>query len=83
MTLIIELPEALEEALSNEADALGLALPEYALHLLAMRQRVTSPFSTGRELVEHWQREQVAGAWADVSDSQQLARDLRRQAETR
>ena len=83
MTLIVELPQDLERALSAEAAALGLPLLEYALRLLYSRQVVGQKPETGSELVAYWQNAHLIGMRQDVGDSQAYARQLRAQAEMR
>ncbi len=38
---------------------------------------------TGEELVEYWEKEGIFGSRPDIKDSQQHAREIRRQAERR
>jgi hypothetical protein len=83
MTITIELPKELESELVAEADRLGLALSEYALHLLAtVRSPVATPAS-GAELVAYWGSENLIGSRPEISDSQEHARELRKRAERR
>ena len=90
MTLVIDLPQELENELSAEANRLGLALPEYALRVLSMWGSVGNllPYiddmpQTGVELVAYWQREGLIGTRPDIADSQEHARVIRAKAEHR
>ena len=82
MALAIELPGWLERELTAEAARLGLSLSEYVIRILENRDRAERP-KTGAEIVAFWEREGLIGSRKDISDSQQHARDLRRQAERR
>lgn len=83
MTLTLNLPPELENALSAEASQRSLSLSEYVLYLLAQRQTSSSLPKTGEALVDYWQREGVIGSRSDITDSQAYARQLRHEAETR
>ena len=82
MSLTLELPQALEEALKRDAAKRGLSLADYALQLLGGRVGHTKP-TNGRELVAYWQSEGVPGMRADITDAQAHARSVRREAEQR
>ena len=83
MTLTLEIPQDLEQELTTEATELGLPLAEYALRLLYLRPAIEHAPKTGAELVTYWQNAAVIGTRRDISDSQEYARKLRQQAETR
>lgn len=85
MTLLIELPKDLEQALEGEAAELGLPLSEYAIHLLYARQLAEEDDepTTGAQLVTYWQNARLIGTRQDIVDSQAYARQLREQAEQR
>ncbi len=85
MTLLIELPKDLEQALEVEAAELGLPLSDYAIHLLYSRQPADEDDepTTGAELVTYWQNARLIGTRQDIGDSQTYARQLRDQAEQR
>ncbi|NJL65107.1 MAG: hypothetical protein HC903_29125 [Methylacidiphilales bacterium] len=83
MTIRLELPPELENALFTEAAKLNLPLPEYILRLLSTRQILNNPPKTGAELVAYWQNEGIINSRPDITDSQAHARNLRHQAETR
>lgn len=83
MTLTLELPPDLEEELSEEAERLGLSLPEYALRVLATGRTLESMPRTGVELVSYWQREGLIGSRPDIEDAQRHAREIRARAEKR
>jgi len=83
MSITLELPEDLENALTTEAAHLGLSLAEYTLRLLSTRILPGSMPTTGAELVAYWQREGVIGSRPDIPDSQAPARQLRHKAERR
>jgi hypothetical protein len=83
MTISLNIPSELENALSMEAAELNLPLPEYILRLLSTRQILNNPPKTGAELVAYWQSEGIINSRPDIIDSQAHARNLRHQAETR
>ena len=83
MSITLELPEDLENALTTEAAHLGLSLSEYTLRLLSTRILPASMPTTGVKLVAYWQREGVVGTRPDITDSPAHARQLRHRAERR
>ena len=84
MTLTLELPRNLEEALADRAAHLGLSLPDYAMNLLISgSQPAEETPRTGAELVDYWVREGVVGSRPDIADSLEHARSLRQRAERR
>jgi hypothetical protein len=83
MTLTLELPQDLEYELTAEANKLGLPVAEYALRLLHYRPVVENMPGTGRELVDYWQKADLVGSRPDIENSQEYARQLRHEAETR
>jgi hypothetical protein len=83
MTITLDLPENLEHELAEEAERLGLSLPEYALRVLTAGRLVAPMLTNGAELVAYWQREGLIGARPEISDSQEYARRLRVAAERR
>jgi hypothetical protein len=83
MVLTLELPKELESALVNEAEQVGLSLPEYTLRLLLSRPLLKTAPKSGAELVAYWQKAGVIGMRSDITDSQQHARKLRAKAEHR
>ena len=82
MSLVLELPQDLEEELKKEAARLGLPLAEYALRVLSTG-RPKRDVTNGAELVAYWQSEGLVGTRSDVQDSQEHARRLRREAQRR
>jgi hypothetical protein len=83
MSIQLELPPELENQLSTEAVRLNLPLSEYILRVLSIRKVLSNPPKTGAELVAYWQSEGVINSRPDITDSQEYARNLRHQAETR
>jgi hypothetical protein len=83
VTITLELPQELEHKLAEEAEQLGLSLPEYALRVLAEGRLAGTLPRTGAELVAYWQREGLVGSRPDISDSQEHARRIRAAAERR
>lgn len=67
----------------NEAEQLGLSLPDYTLRLLLARPLLKTAPQNGAELVAYWQNAGVIGMRSDIDDSQQHARTLRAHAERR
>ena len=78
MSVTLDLPEELESVLSAEADRLNLSLSAYILRLLTAARSVDNMLATGAELVTYWQNEGVIGTRADIADSPEYARQLRR-----
>ncbi len=84
MSITLELPPDLEGELAEEAARLKLPLSEYAARVLATgRTAAANTLKTGAELVAYWQREGVVGTRPDIADSQERAREIRRNAEKR
>lgn len=83
MSIRLDLPLDLESELSTEASRLNLPLPEYILRVLSVRPALNHPPKTGAELVAYWQAEGVINSRPDITDSQDHARHLRHEAETR
>ena len=83
MTLILELPRELEHELEDEAKKVGLSLSEYTLRLLKARPVLPMSPKTGADLVAYWHNSNLIGSRSDISDSQEHARRIRKQAEKR
>lgn len=83
MTLILELPAALEKELTAAAQEAGLSLAEYSLQLLAMRSLPDATIATGADLVAYWQRLGLIGSRPDIRNSREHARAIRHRAEHR
>ena len=83
MVISLELPSELENELSTEASQLKLPLQEYILRVLAFRPFLQNPPKTGLELVAYWESIGVVNSRSDITDSQEHARKLRREAENR
>ena len=79
----LNLPSDLETELSAEASNLKLPLAEYILRILSLRPFLPNPPKTGAELVAYWESIGVIGSRPEITDSQDYARQLRHQAETR
>lgn len=83
MTLVIDIPQDLELELSVEADQLGISLPEYAVQLLYLRPVGKKMPQTGEDLVAYWKQARLIGTRKDIPNSQDYARRLREEAQTR
>ena len=83
MMVSLNLPTDLETELSAEASNLKLPLAEYILRILSLRPFLPNPPKTGAELVAYWESIGVIGSRPEIADSQDYARQLRHQAETR
>ena len=83
MMVSLNLPKDLETELSAEASNLKLPLAEYILRILSLRPFLPNPPKTGAELVAYWESIGVIGSRPEITDSQDYARQLRHQAETR
>lgn len=81
MSLVLDLPPALEAELAAEAAKLGLPLRDYALRLLAGGGRPA--LNNGSELLAYWQGEGLVGTRPDIVDAPGHARSLRERAQTR
>ena len=96
MTLILNLTPEQERQIEAEAHARNMDTRSYALARLLERQEETEdeedlpPLGplpptngTGADLVAYWEREGLIGTRPDIKDSQEHARQIRRQAERR
>ena len=83
MNISIDLPPELENELSTEASQLKLPLSEYILRVLSVRPFLDNPPQTGLELVAYWESIGVLNSRPDITNSQEYARHLRHQAESR
>jgi hypothetical protein len=83
MHISLELPSELENELSTEASRLKLPLAEYILRVLSFRPLLPNPPKTGLEVVAYWENVGVIGSRPDITDSQEYARRLRQEMETR
>ncbi|EKQ68946.1 hypothetical protein OsccyDRAFT_3500 [Leptolyngbyaceae cyanobacterium JSC-12] len=83
MIVTLDLPSELKDELSLEASQLKLPLTEYILRVLLFRPFLQNPPKTGAELVSYWEINGVINSRPDITDSQEYARRLRREAETR
>lgn len=83
MSLVLDLPPELEAELAAEAAQLGLALPEYALRVLAGGRNPRPAPRTGTELLAYWQGEGLIATRPEITDAPAHARALREQAQWR
>ncbi|MEM9818785.1 MAG: hypothetical protein AAF827_20590 [Cyanobacteria bacterium P01_D01_bin.6] len=83
MNITLELPSEVEDELSIEASQLKLPLAEYILRVLSFRPILQNTPTTGVELVTYWESVGVINSRSDITDSQEHARRLRKQTETR
>lgn len=83
MIVTLDLPAELEDELSLEASQLKLPVTEYILRVLSFRPFLQNPPKTGVELVSYWENSGIINSRPDITDSQEYARRLRREAETR
>lgn len=81
MPRIVEIPDDLADALTDEALRLGLSLPDYAVRLLTSTHASANPIRNGEELVAFWRAEGLVGTRSDLADSRSEARRLRDQAQ--
>ncbi len=82
-TINIDLSGELENELSTEASQLKLPLAEYILRVLSFRPFLQNPPRTGLELVTYWENIGVVNSRPDITNSQEYASRLRRDAEHR
>jgi hypothetical protein len=83
MNINLELPSDLENELSTEASRLKLPLTEYVLRILSLRPDLENLPKTGAELIQYWENAGVISSRLDIQNSQDHARQIRHQAETR
>ncbi len=83
MTVTLDLPRDLADALTDEATRLNLSLPEYLRQLMRERTSAAPALRNGAELVEYWRREGLLGSRADITDPESYARALRASGERR
>ncbi len=83
MSLVLNLPTELENALTAEANRLQLPLSEYAIRLLASHRPPEPKLLTGKEIIAYWQEHGLVGTRPDIADASEHARALRMQAEKR
>ncbi|HUQ70185.1 MAG TPA: hypothetical protein VM165_11710, partial [Planctomycetaceae bacterium] len=70
MPQIVELPDDLANALTDEASQLGLSLPDYAVRLLTTARPVSAKVRSGADLIADWQAKGLIGCRPDILDSQ-------------
>lgn len=83
MSIAVELPPELRSELEVEASRLGLSIETYLVRALSTGRVRVGPEHVGAELVAYWRSEGLIGARDDIHDSQQRAREIRLQAESR
>jgi hypothetical protein len=83
MSLVLQLPPALESKLATEAARLQLPLAEYAVRLLAGTGGSDARPRNGAELIAYWKKAGVIGMRPDIDDARVHARALRKRAEKR
>jgi hypothetical protein len=83
MSIVVNLPPELETKLAAEASRHGVPLTDYLVRILSNGRQTGNGVQNGAELVAYWKQAGVLGTRADVSDSQQHARDVRTEAESR
>jgi len=83
MSLTVELPDEVANALADEAARLGMSVPDYAVRLLSSARSSAVKLQNGADLVSFWRAEGLIGTRTDIDDSQVEARRLREQAQRR
>jgi len=83
MSITLDVSDELAQELAAEAARQGVPLEEYAVRILEMGRRLSVAPRDGAALVAYWQSEGLIGSRADISDSQEHARQLRAKAEHR
>jgi hypothetical protein len=83
MSITIDLPPDVHEALSAEAQRLNLPLSEYALRVLLAHKPATTTPRNGAELVEYWRAQGPVGTRPEITDGPVHARQIRTEAERR
>ena len=84
MSLLLELPAALEAELTAESERLGVSVSEVVAKRIVATPHTGVPHpKTGAELVSYWRMHGIIGSRTDITDSVAFARSLRSEAETR
>jgi hypothetical protein len=83
MSIVLDLPPALESKLAEQASQHGLSLPDYVLRLLGGETNGQPAAKTGADLLSYWNQEGLIGTRSDIADSSAHARAIREKAETR
>ncbi len=81
MTLTLELTPEEEARLHAVAQRQGVEVADLLHRLIAQIPDEDLPI--GARLLKQWEDEGILGIWQDRPDSPELARELRRQSETR
>ena len=85
MSLVIELPASLEAELTAESERLGVSISEVVVKRISNHHN-SDQFEkpkNGKELVQNWRKHGIPGSRPDISDSNEYARSLRTESETR
>jgi hypothetical protein len=82
MTVVLNLPDELEQQLQTKATELGLAIPEYILSLLQQQTQPTN-IQTGAQLVDYWEQQGLIGTRTDLSNVTEYADELRARSQNR
>lgn len=83
MSLVLDLPKDLEADLKEEAELAGVSLTEFVLRILEESQKMPALPRTGHELIEYWKSHGLIGSQAQVSDTPELSRLIREEAQRR
>lgn len=84
MSITLTLPKKLERELNDEAKARQKELPDYLVELIHQARDTSSPrFKSTTEVLAYWQAEGLINTRPRNTNSQQLARKLRKQAGNR
>ncbi len=89
MTITLHVPTEIKTRLEEEAARCEQPVEDYALSLIERNLPELSPLpelKTGADVVAYWKANGLIGDWADradIADSAEYARELRRQSETR
>jgi len=81
MSIVLDLPQKLVKELNSEAARQNQDLNEYLTQLI-QRGR-TARFSSTADILKYWEKEGLIGTRPAGTNSQKVARRLRKQANTR
>ncbi len=81
MSIVLDLPQKLVKELNSEAARQNQDLNEYLTQLIQRGRTVR--FSSTADILKYWEKEGLIGTRPARTDSQKVARRLRKQSNTR
>ncbi len=77
MSLILEIPPELEDALKVAADQKGMSVADFALKILSENRVSAKDVKSGTELVAYWKSLGIIGMRDEIQDSVEHVQRLR------